>query len=85
MITFKFYRENNDFKDILTDKSIKRYICTSTQWKNNLYLEIEKDGLESYILLRYGDDLSKEKEPDFTPVPFEDYLPVKTVSELVIQ
>ena len=76
---YTFYRENNKFDDILKDPAIKKLIYTKIHW--NQYLRIGlydiDDKLESYITLKYGDDIKPADIKDFTPVPGVDYVPKK--------
>lgn len=75
---YTFYRENNKFDDILKDPAIKKLIYTKIHW--NQYLRIGlydvDDKLESYITLKYGDEMRNNSlVTDRTPVPFVDYIP----------
>ena len=75
---YTFYRENNKFDDILKDPAIKKLIYTKIHW--NQYLRIGlydiDDKLESYITLKYGDEMRNNcLVTDRTPVPFKDYQP----------
>jgi hypothetical protein len=77
-----FYRESNDFTDIVTDKSIKSKIDLKVFWLNYLQIGIENlndenDTLFSYIELKYGDSIKTRLVPDFSPKPYIDYIPTK--------
>lgn len=73
-----FYRQNNDFSDILSDPSIKPHIYTKITWHQYLLLGIynEKkiDSIISYINLKFGDDIRNNIHPDFSPIPNKDYI-----------
>jgi hypothetical protein len=76
---FIFYREDNNFTDILKDKNIKKYFHFKISWSQYLLLGTETitEEIQSYLVLKYGDDM-KDKSyvfPDRKPVPFVDYTP----------
>jgi len=76
---YTFYRENNNFDDILSDTNIKKIMSTKLSWYQYLMIGID-DGNErslSYITLKYGDDMKPPDIRDFTPVPGIDYIPKK--------
>jgi hypothetical protein len=77
MTTYQFQRESNDFKDILEDPVIKKKIVTNISWKGHLLIKLDdyEKTLDSYIILKYGDDIRNHLVPDRTPVPFKDYQP----------
>jgi|APCry1669192062_1035393.scaffolds.fasta_scaffold01173_4 hypothetical protein len=82
MKTFLFKRESNDFKDILADKNVKKYVKTKITFYQHLIIQIEDknvDKVNSYILLMYGDELKNFNKviPDRTPVMYKDYWPDK--------
>ena len=74
---YTFYRENDKFDDILKDPVIKKFIYTKIQWRCYLRLGLYKldDKIESYITLKYGDEIRNELVKDRTPKPFVDYQP----------
>lgn len=75
---YTFYRENNNFDDILNDTSIKKIMSTKISWFQHLMVGIDEhgnDGNFSYITLKYGDDMKQLDIKDFTPVPGIDYIP----------
>lgn len=81
---YTFYRENNNFDDILTDQNIKKVIHTKTSWYQHLMIGIMEDGNEgtfSYITLKYGDDMKKPDVIDRTPIPGIDYIPKQDKSK----
>ena len=74
-----FYRENNDFSDILKDTNIKKIFVIKIKYNQHLILgndEIPED-LQSYIMLKYGDDMRDNSHIfiDRKPKPFIDYMP----------
>lgn len=79
---FNFYRESNNFDDILNDKNIKKLINSKTKWSNHLRISVSNsDSVYSYIILKYGDDLIyKNLTKDFTPIPNRDYVAKKSYS-----
>ncbi len=76
---FIFYREDNNFKDILKDKNIKNYFQYKVFWKQYLLVGSESisEEIQSYLLLKYGDDIKDASYifPNRQPVPFVDYTP----------
>lgn len=75
---YTFYRESNNFDDILNDPVLKKHIHMKISWQG--YLRIGLDDYEekqkSYIILKYGDELKNNcLVTDRTPVPFVDYQP----------
>ena len=72
-----FYRESNNFKDILTDPVIKKAVRTRMSFRNHLILELVDDKSTSYLILKYGDDVKSLSNiiPDRTPIPNKDYIP----------
>jgi len=81
---YAFKRESDDFTDILGDPTIKRATRTKLAWPNHLLIvpRHQKDSkLESYIVLKYGDELIKQLCKDFSPIPNKDYTPNKRNKE----
>ena len=74
-----FYRESNNFKDILTDTVIKKSIRMKMQFTNYLILELANEKDMSYMILKYGDDVKSISNiiPDRTPIMNIDYVPEK--------
>lgn len=80
MTQYIFQRESNDFTDILNDPTFKKKIVTKISWKGFLLIKLDdyEKKLDSYIVLKYGDELrTGGLVPDRTPVPFVDYQPKK--------
>jgi hypothetical protein len=78
---FIFFREDNDFTEILNDKILKKVFKFKIKFLQHLILGTENidNEIVSYITLKYGDDL-KNKEflfIDRTPLPYQDYIPKK--------
>lgn len=73
-----FYRENDDFTDILKDPGVKKSIDEITTWRNYLLLGVvDDDKVVSYITLKYGDSIRTNLTTDYTPVPNVDYTPLR--------
>jgi hypothetical protein len=75
---YTFYRESNDFSDILNDGSLKKFIDTKIKWSNHLLIGLNyevTDQILGYIVLKYGDDITQLTTNDYTPRPNVDYLP----------
>jgi hypothetical protein len=78
---YTFYRESNDFTDILKDPSIKSCIATKIKWKNHLMIGLHYDASENiygYIVLKYGEEIVNPVVKDYTPRPNIDYIPKKS-------
>lgn len=77
---YTFYRESNDFTDILNDLSIKKEIDVKIMWRNHLLIGLHynvTDQLLGYIVLKYGEDITKLTTKDYSPVANIDYTPKK--------
>lgn len=71
------HRENNNFKDILSDPVIKKAIRTKLSFDKFLILELDDEQNVSYLIIKYGDDVVSLSHiiPDRTPIPNKDYVP----------
>lgn len=77
---YTFYRESNNFEDILMDPSIKQNIDMKIVWGQHLLLGFRKDVDDSILgllVLKYGDDIVPLVNKDYTPIPNIDYIPDK--------
>lgn len=77
---YNFYRESNDFTDILNDPNIKTVVKFKMQYSNNLVLGfgyIPDDKLLAYVVLKYGDDIKNLHDFNYTPIPNKDYIPIR--------
>jgi len=76
---YTFYRESNNFDDILNDVILKKSIDEIIRWNQYLVIglyETEKNNQNtSYITLKYGDEMKNELIKDRSPVPGVDYIP----------
>ena len=82
---YTFYRENNNFDDILNDQIIKKIIDEKLRWFQYLIIGMNEKHEQtfSYITLKYGDEMKQELVKDFSPVPGIDYIPKKDASQYV--
>jgi hypothetical protein len=82
---YTFYREDNNFTDILNDVSIKKLIDEKIQWYQWLTIGIadttKNSQSFSLLTLKYGDDMKQDFIKDFSPVPGVDYIPKKDASK----
>jgi hypothetical protein len=71
------YRESNKFKDVLSDSVIKKAIRLKMSFNKYLILGLADDKDTSYLILKYGDDVTSMSNiiPDRTPKPNIDYVP----------
>ena len=73
-----FYRNNDDFTDILTDSILKKAVDEKITFKNYLILGItDDDKIFSYITLKYGESIRTNIVKDHSPVPNVDYIPIR--------
>jgi hypothetical protein len=81
---YTFYRENNNFTDILTDNNIKKVVDMKISWHRHLMIglkETTNSGTFSYITLKYGDEMIPSITKDYSPVPGVDYVPKKDITK----
>jgi hypothetical protein len=79
---YTFYRESNNFDDILSDVIIKKFADTKLHWYKYLMVGIsesikDSDQYYSLLTLKYGEDMVSSVCKDFTPVAGVDYIPKK--------
>jgi len=79
---YTFYRESDNFDDILRDISLKKFVSEKTRWTNYLQIGISKykkdvEKIYSYITLKYGDEIRNNLTTDYTPKPNVDYIPIR--------
>jgi len=81
---YTFYRESNNFDDILNDTILKKSIDEVIRWYQYLVIgihETEKNNQNSsYITLKYGDEMQNDLIKDRSPIPGVDYIPKKDLS-----
>jgi hypothetical protein len=74
-----FFRDDNKFDDILQDSNIKNLFNFKIRYNQHLILGSESipEEIQSYIMLKYGDDLRDKNSIfiDRTPKAFLDYIP----------
>jgi hypothetical protein len=80
---YTFYRENNNFDDILNDTIIKKIIDEKLRWYQYLIIGMNEKNEQSfsYITLKYGDEMKQELVRDFTPIPGIDYIPKRDANQ----
>ena len=80
---YTFYRENNNFDDILNDTIIKKIIDERLRWYQYLIIGMNERHEQSfsYITLKYGDEMKQEVVKDFTPIPGIDYIPRRDANQ----
>jgi len=77
---YTFYRENNNFDDILADNIVKKFAEQKFKWYQYFMIGMRKDGNDqnfSMLTLKYGEDMVNNLTKDFTPIPGVDYIPKK--------
>lgn len=75
---FTFYRENNNFDDLLSDQTIKKAVDEKILWYKHLILGFSDTCSEqtiSYLTIKYGDEMVRSLVKDFSPKPGIDYIP----------
>lgn len=74
------YREDDNFDDILSDSNIKKLFKLRIKYYQHIILAGDKipDDLQSYIVLKHGDDIIDIANIfiDRKPIPFKDYTPI---------
>lgn len=83
---YTFYRESNNFDDILKDPIVKQIVDTKIKWFQHLMVGIESEKNEqnfSLITLKYGDDMINPVAKDYTPIAGVDYIPKKDKNKYV--
>lgn len=82
---YTFFRENNEFKDILNDPILKKSIDEVITWHQHLVIGLydsnKSDQTSSYITLKYGDEMKNDLVRDFSPVAGVDYIPKQDASK----
>ncbi len=80
---YTFYRENNNFDDILNDSIIKKIIDEKIRWFQHLIIGMhdKHEQTFSYITLKYGDEMKQDVVKDFSPVPGVDYIPKRDANK----
>ena len=77
---YTFFRENDNFDDILSDNIVKKIAGTKICWYQHLMIGINKHGNDqnfSMLTLKYSEDMVNNLTKDFTPVAGVDYTPDK--------
>jgi hypothetical protein len=79
---YTFYRESNNFDDILNDVNLKKNVDETVRWDNHLLIGINEyikdiDKIYSYVTLKYGDDMRNNLTKDYSPIPNVDYIPIR--------
>ena len=81
---YTFYRESNNFDDILNDAMLKKSIDEVIRWYQYLiigYYDSTKASSNSiYISLTYGDEMTNNLVKDYSPIPGVDYVPKKDLA-----
>jgi len=80
-----FYRESNNFDDILKDNVIKKKLSVRIFWEQHLCAGIanfdkSNDKIFSYITLKFGDSIVDRVCKDRTPISGVDYIPKRPSS-----
>ena len=80
---YTFYRESNNFDDILNDNIIKKIIDEQIRWYQYLIIGMQDSNEQSfsYITLKYGDEMKQDLVKDHSPIPGIDYIPKRDASK----
>lgn len=76
-----FFKEDNDFTDILSDSVLKKEIDTKIKWYQHLILGFDdelSDKIKGYIVIKYGENIRTDLIKDYRPIPYKDYFPKKS-------
>lgn len=76
---FTFYRESNNFDDIIKNPEIKKRIKVSLEFSHHLMLGIDDsdklgEAAVGYLILMFGENIVTPTK-DFSPVIGKDYIP----------
>jgi hypothetical protein len=74
---YTFYRENNNFDDILSDTNLKKLIHYKIKWYQHVLIGLAGKSIEtihSYITLKYGDEIRTNLTKDYKPIEGVDYI-----------
>jgi hypothetical protein len=77
-----FYRESDNFDDIIKDKTLKKYVYEKFRWSHYLKIGVSERAegiISSYITLKYGDEMRNELTQDYSPKPYIDYTPKRKI------
>ena len=79
---YTFYREDNKFDDIINDINLKKVVDEKIRWYQYLMIGISEnqknvEQTQSYITLKYGDDIVTALTKNYAPVAGVDYIPEK--------
>ena len=75
---YTFFRENDNFDDILSDNIVKKIAGTKICWYQHLMIAMKKENNDqnfSMLTLKYGEDMINNLTKDFTPIAGVDYTP----------
>lgn len=75
---YVFKRESNNFDDILSDTGLKKHIREKVRWYQHLLISFKTDVGDQtigYMVLKYGDDLTRPYEHEYKPMMGKDYIP----------
>ena len=77
---YNFYRESDNFDDILTDPNLKNKLKFKIRYLQNLIIGFgykPDEKIIAYIMLKYGEDIKSFTDFDYSPVPYKDYIPIR--------
>lgn len=75
-----FYRESNNFTDILSEPQVKKYCKRKIKWLHHLLLAFNEGQKNSeqtlaYLTIKFGDEIVNLVETDYSPITNVDYIP----------
>ena len=78
-----FYRESNDWDDILKDPGIRKKIMHVIKWHHHLMIGFKQEdqNIGSYIAIKWCEELRSWNDivPDRTPILGRDYAPRRSL------
>jgi|TARA_R110000868_G_scaffold37765_3_gene133170 hypothetical protein len=79
---YTFYRDSDDFTDILNDQVLKKSIDQKITWEKHLMIGVSESSRDDvYLTIKYGTDMISSLIKDFAPIPYVDYIPEKDLSK----
>lgn len=81
-----FYKEDNDFTEILTDQNLKKSFKFKVTWSQHLMLGSFSvtEEIQSYIVLKYGESLVNDRNLFINrkPIANKDYLVSRNIPDV---
>lgn len=81
-----FYKEDNNFEEILNDENLKKLFKFKVTWSQHLMLGSYsiKEEVQSYIVLKYGENIVNDRNLfiDRKPIANKDYIDNRNIPDV---